>query len=433
MQKEYILKKYFKNEIEPRSLRGFKQKTPEGNTVSGWINLEPGRYLSSMVLTEIKTPDKTIKCERFIRGMPKQHYYDENEWDLYRNEDESFIIHPCYEKIDGTCIILYALYDDEDNLIEIVPRTRGMPVAQKRIIKMFNLIDKAQIEDFYYYPHNYDYVLMFEMFGILNRHEISYYQNYIDIKLIGATFQDKVRDRKEYLKIAYEYHFNIPSLFFEIVYYSKTWKIYPSKSKLFPYYINKDIFENKYASLSECINSLVNIMEDINNNYKEKNNHIAIEGVVINGYSENKEQRYVKIKPTSIFEKAKLGGGIPSHAIRKEMYKYFDEYGVIDIKKIYKKDPFHYADFIKRNLKEEFPSEYVDDKRTEKKISNIFFKSLRKLSPNKDVQTIGEILITQYPDEEITELMRIFAKEYPEFKKKSRELYNYLKLLKEEK
>ena len=115
------------------------------------------------------------------------------------------------------------------------------------------------------------------------------------------------------------------------------------------------------------------------------------------------------------------------------MYKYFDEYGVIDIKKIYKKDPFHYADFIKRNLKEEFPSEYVDDKRTEKKISNIFFKSLRKLSPNKDVQTIGEILITQYPDEEITELMRIFAKEYPEFKKKSRELYNYLKLLKEEK
>ena len=70
MQKEYILKKYFKNEIEPRSLRGFKQKTPGGNIVSGWINLEPGKYLSSMVLTKIETPDKTIKCERFIRGMP---------------------------------------------------------------------------------------------------------------------------------------------------------------------------------------------------------------------------------------------------------------------------------------------------------------------------------------------------------------------------
>ena len=147
-------------------------------------------------------------------------------------------------------MILYALYDDEDNLIEIVPRTRGMPVAQKRIIKMFDLIDKAQIEDFYHYPHNYDYSLMFEMFGILNRHEISYYQNYIDIKFIGATFEDKVCDRKEYLKIAYEYHFNIPSLLFEIVYYSNAWKIYPSKSKLFPYYINKDIFENKYTSLS---------------------------------------------------------------------------------------------------------------------------------------------------------------------------------------
>ena len=117
-------------------------------------------------------------------------------------------------------------------------------------------------------------------------------------------------------------------------------------------------------------------MEDINNNYKEKNNHIAIEGVVINGYSENKEQRYVKIKPTSIFEKAKLGGGIPSYAIRKEMYKYFDEYGVIDIKKIYEKDPFHYADFIKRNLKEEFPSEYVDDKKTEKKDFKYIFQKV---------------------------------------------------------
>ena len=55
-------------------------------------------------------------------------------------------------------------------------------------------------------------------------------------------------------------------------------------------------FENKYFLLGDCIKALSDIIEDINNNYKEKNKHIAIEGVVINGKNNDGGQRYIKIK-----------------------------------------------------------------------------------------------------------------------------------------
>ena len=158
MDKDYVLKEYFKNKVDSKSLRGLKQKTPQGNFASGWICLQPGEYLSSMLLTEIQTKDKIISCNRFLKGMPKQHYFDKNRWDL--REQDNFNLYSCFEKIDGTCLMTYALYDEEDNLIEIVPRTRGMAVAANHIIDMFHLIDQAQIEKFYSFPHNYDYVLI---------------------------------------------------------------------------------------------------------------------------------------------------------------------------------------------------------------------------------------------------------------------------------
>ena len=60
MNKEQVLEKFFNNEISPKFLHKFKQKTPNGNIVSGWISKQRGKYLSSMVLTEIQTPTDVI-------------------------------------------------------------------------------------------------------------------------------------------------------------------------------------------------------------------------------------------------------------------------------------------------------------------------------------------------------------------------------------
>lgn len=424
MNKEQVLEKFFNNEISPKFLHKFKQKTPNGNIVSGWISKQRGKYLSSMVLTEIQTPTDVIRCNRFIRGMPKQHYYDEEDWSLQKNHD--FTLYFCDEKLDGTCLILYALYDNEDNLIEIVPRTRGMAVASNHVLSLYNLIDKAQIENFFSYPHNYDYCLFFELYGILNRHEITDYRHYIDIKLIGASFENEILHRNELKGIAYNYHFGVPDQLFSIYYYRNEWKIKPEISRLYPYYSGNISFENKYSSLGDCINALSDIIEDINNNYKKKNKHIAIEGVVINGKNNDGDQRYIKIKPPSVFERAKLGNGIPSFAIRKEVFKYFDEYGVVKVKEIYNIDQLHFLQFVVDNLKEEFPEDIVESKKTEKKINNIFFDIWENKTPDLTIQKIAQNLADEYPKEEIGNIMRIFAKEYPEFKNKSGQIYSVL-------
>lgn len=428
MNKETVLDIYFDNKISPKSLMDFKQKTPEGNYVSGWISKEPGEFLSAMVITEIETPDLVIKCNRFIRGMPKQNYYDEESWNLYQNKE--FTIYPCYEKLDGTCLLLYALYDENDELIEIVPRTRGMAVAASHVVDMYKLIDQAQIKKFYSYPHNLDHVLMFELYGILNRHEITYNQYYIDIRLIGATLDRDVLKRQDVLSIAYDYCFMTPDVLFEICSHEDSWKIWGVKSKIYPYYLDKEVLENNtYNSLSDCLDALSGIMETVNENYKKENNHIAIEGVVINGISADKKQRYVKVKPLSVLEMAKLGNGIPNFAIRKETYKYFDEYGIFDVQKLYEEDKLHFVKFIQKNLEEEFPYEYVHSTKTVKKINNIFFTAWEEKTPSITIQNTCQELAEKYPDKSISEIMQIFGKEHPSLKNKSRTVFSILQHL----
>lgn len=428
MEKKEVIKTFFNNSIKAKNLIPFRSKTPMGNYISGWICKQEGSYLSSMLLETIETKDKVIKCNRFIKGMPKQHYYDKKNWNLL--EDPDFSIYYCSEKLDGTCLILYTLYDEDDQLIEIVPRTRGMPVAANNIIDMYNLIDKAQIEKFYSLPHNLDYVLMFELYGILNRHEITYHKKYIDIGFIGATIGDQVLNFKKTMILAFQNDFEMPDKLFEIVFFDNKWSIFPQRSRLYPYYMEKDYFvDKKYESLEECINALSEIMEIINKNYKEKNGHIAIEGLVINGTNQSGGQRFVKIKPESVLKKAKCGNGIPRFAIRKEVYKYFDEYGVIEVKNIYEKNKLDYLNFVKKNLLEEFPKDLVCSSKTDKKISNVFFDVWESKTPSLTIQNVAQDLAFKYPDSQISDIMKIFAKEYPSMKNRAREIYSVLKHL----
>lgn len=428
MKKSEVIEKFFNNSIKEKNLIPFKDKTPMGNYVSGWICKQEGQYLSSMLLETIKTKDKVIKCNRFIKGMPKQHYYSNKNWSLF--EDSDFTVYYCHEKLDGTCLILYALYDEDDQLIEIVPRTRGMAVAASNIIDMYNMIDKAQIEQFYSYPHNLDYILMFELYGILNRHEIVYNKNYIDINLIGATIEDRVLDYKEVLVLSFKYYFEMPDRLFEIVFFKDQWSIHPQPSRLYPYYIDEDYFlDKKYDSLEACIHALSDAIEIVNQNYKEKNGHIALEGLVINGFNQNKGQRYVKIKPESVLKIMKLGNGIPRYAIRKEVYKYFDEYGAIEVKNIYEKDKLHYLQFVKEKLLEEFPENLVNSSKTSKKISNVFFDIWESKTPSLTVQNVAQELASKYSGQQISDVMKTFAKEYPSLKNRAGEIYSVLKHL----
>lgn len=186
--KEKFCEKYFQNKVEPKYLSEFKAKTPEGNLIWGYISRKSNMYLGSIIITHIcEKNGKSYDTEQFVQSFPKIHYWDDNN---KLNDVGNEIIYYCQEKLDGTCLILYSLNDDNGNSIEIIPKSRNLAVAGDHILEMFNLVDKKAILEFFKNPRHFNDTLMFELYGILNRHEIAHMENYIDIRLIGAYIDE---------------------------------------------------------------------------------------------------------------------------------------------------------------------------------------------------------------------------------------------------
>lgn len=182
--KEKFCEKYFENNVNPKHLSKFKSKTPKGNIIEGYISRKPNKHLGSIIIKHITEKcGKSYDTEQFVQSFPKIHYWDRRHM---LKQDSEQICYNCREKLDGTCLILYSLNDKKGNTIEIVPKTRGQAVADQHILDMFKLIDKKAIEEFFSKPYHFNDTLMFELFGILNKHEIAHMDTYIDINLIGA-------------------------------------------------------------------------------------------------------------------------------------------------------------------------------------------------------------------------------------------------------
>jgi len=356
--------KYFEDIVKPKHLSKFEQKTPHGNSICGYICHKPNKFLGSIVIARLN--DKPV--EQFVQAFPKIHYWDSR----HQLKDEGIIHYACNEKLDGTCLIIYPLKDEKGNVIELVPRTREMAVADNHILDMYSLIDKNAIYNYFEgYSKECSDVLMFELYGTLNRHEITYMDTYIDIKLIGMYVDNKFLTNDEMALILD----SIVSLRIKpLLYINKginesefriEWDF--SNCRIFPYEFEID---DTFPTLYDAIQEVKAILEKINTEYYSYNNRSLVEGVVINGIHVNGSQMYLKIKPTSIEYEARQKRKIPRRFILKEVRKYFDEYGS-EVKRLYEEDENHYLDYVSRNLKEEFGDKAYEP-RTKKKIKKCF-------------------------------------------------------------
>ena len=422
--REKFCEKYFDNKVKPKHLREFCEKTPKGNTIKGFVCRKSNEFLGSLIITHItEKSGKSYDTEQFVHAFPKIHYWDDRH---KLKEDEESIVYCCGEKLDGTCLILYSLNDDFGQSIEIVPKTRSKAVADDHIVEMYNLIDKKAIEKFFSDPVHLNDSLMFELYGILNRHEIAYMNTYIDIKLIGAYVDDIFLD---YIGIKYYYDledFSKPDILFSIEKYacenSFLVKWQGHKTRLRNYEVSS---QDSFPSLYDAIQEIKLLMEQINKEYIKNNGRRAIEGVVINGKHFNNGQMYLKIKPHDIEEEAKRLDSVPRRFILKEVNKYFDEFGS-KVRDIYMADETHYIKYVKLQLQEEFTFEQIEDPRTRRRIKSVFMDVWDSKIPPVSLQNICEELVLKNPDASVTDLMKIFAATYPSKKKQSRFVYNIL-------
>lgn len=422
--KEKLCDKYFEDTVKAKHLIKFKSRTPKGNIIEGYLSRKPNKFLGSMIITHVtQTNGKSYDTEQFVQSFPKIHYWDRRH--QLKEDDESVIYH-CQEKLDGTCLIIYALKDDLGQTIELVPKTRSMAVADDHILEMFKLVDKKAIEEFFKDGLHSNDTLMFELYGILNKHEMAYMDTYIDIRLIGAyvdnTFLNYIA-LKCYSDLD---DFKMPDTVYTIEKYphenSFSIKWCAVNHRLRNYEVSTD---ETFPTLFDAVNEVKSLLEKINKLYVEQNGRRVLEGIVINGEHFRGGQMYLKVKPKDIEIEAKYMDSVPRRFILKEIQKYFDEYGS-KVQEIYEQDETHYIKYVNHQLNEEFTYEQIQDPRTRRRIKRIFMEVWDSKVPPKSLQIICEELIQENPDATIPELLKIFAKTYPSKKKDSRFAYQIL-------
>lgn len=401
--------KYFNN-CKPKHLIRFSEKTPEGNYIEGWVCKKPNRFLGSLVIDTLNGESH----EQFVQSMPKIEYFSDERNICLDSEicgvDLTDAI--AFEKLDGSCLILYPILDENDYIVEIVPKTRGRAVADNHFLDLFNKIDKSSI--YRYYSENKG-ILFFEMYGILNQHDIIHYDTGIDIVLIGCYDEEGFGIPFKLWKIASLYSFKQPEEMFRINKNNVSIVTYKYR-----WYFNEVEIEDTIAPTRiDSVDKIQFFLEYLNKTYNDIYGRDIVEGVVINCVNSEGKQKYIKVKPRDILNKHRSEKGIPRKDIVKEVLKYFDEYGSeIDI--IYRENKNHHTEYIHRMLLEEYDELYIQ--KSNKKIEKIFMQIWESKQIPKSIHNISEEIFNKYSDYGITHCMRMFAQEYP-MKKKMLEQY----------
>lgn len=418
MEKTECKERFFDNSVRLKDLYWFKAVTPKQNHIEGYICNARNEYLGSMVI--LKLNDKNVV--QFVHAMPKIHYYNDGMKLIPGNTQ-----YHAYEKLDGTCLIIYPLLNEKKEVIEIVPKTRGTPVADDWVIEMYKYVDDLSIQNLL--NRHPDMILIFELYGVLNHHEIFYTNCYIDLVCIGIIHDDLILDGDLVDMYASKYHLKRPRILYTLSCdLDNNWHIYKRDLLELSLYDDTD-YSQVFDSQAAAFDSLKQHITVLNNNYRHRHNRSIVEGVVINTINIEGNHLYIKCKSSEIEELHQSQNGIRSVVLKKEIYKYFDEYGA-KVRDIYKDDPSHYYNYVVEGLSEEFPDVAINNPITKNRIESIFLRILESRTPSQGLQQLCTKLVEDNPNKNLPELMQIFAKDYPEYKNKSRMVFSILKSIK---
>lgn len=162
--------------VSRKHWQDFDVTSPGGVHFAGYLCRQESEWLGTLALTRVAGRERL----EFIAGMPKIPYpyrRDHGQVQLAipippRATDARFTI-----KLDGTCIVWYALRDDEGHVLEVIPRTRLTPVLKPSRWGDWNALlaealpDRTPVERA---VREQNVTLAFELWGYRNPHLISY-------------------------------------------------------------------------------------------------------------------------------------------------------------------------------------------------------------------------------------------------------------------
>lgn len=267
-----LSKRYF-NSVDDQYFDKFDVITPEGNRVEGYICTEPSYYLGSLLITCVNN-EPTIQ---FVQSMPKIHYPDTSP---YTYTMSIYEVINCYEKMDGTCIIMYNLLDHNQVPIEILFKTRNTVVANDEILQLI----PNNLQKYYHnFKRNPQLIYYFELYGQQNKHMINY-NIPIDMKCFAVSNN----------ALFIDYYGDKPRLIFQIQYKKDgTYMVHPTHNFKLQSDVNVPDLTSAYKVIKEYL-------EEINQENIKRKGYPIIEGVVLQGRDENKNHLFIKLKPESV-------------------------------------------------------------------------------------------------------------------------------------
>lgn len=399
-----------------KNVKEFKEVTPGGNVISGKILLNHGEYHGSILIENLNgNPTK-----QFIRGFPKIHYFDENEHQL----DGTIY---GFEKLDGTCVGLYTLCDNEGKVIEHVPKSRQKAVLDPHFVEMLDNCDLRILKKHMkYHDVNCTYL---ELFGMLNEHTVPHKKTYIDVRLIGATTPDgQLLLPQQLEKLSFDLLVPLPRKIIKVERMNDN--SYYMTFLDYKYVLDGSMLPHIFMQTEEGTISVIRKMLDkCNRIHLEEKGYVEFEGVVLQTTKKDdnsESMKYIKIKPESFFEaenKEKLT--VPLNEIRKEIQKIISE-NITEYSESY--DEREVISFINENLLEEYDKSDVFHRKTQNAITKELHKYINSINDKNLNAIINDLLNRPLPQEEynLPNLMRIFADENPMLKHRSGDVYRIL-------
>lgn len=376
----------------------FDEVTYGGNHIKGELLLTHDEYHGSLKITECND-HPTLQ---FVHGFPKMYYY-ENQ--MIQDKNIKF-----YEKLDGTCICIYKLYDENQEILEYVPKSRQKAVIDKHFIDMYKLCETRNITKM---EDCIDSVY-FEMYGMLNQHTVPHYRTYIDLALLGAYNGKRFLTDDEVTKLSKAIQINKPKKIGTIHVLPESYKLELTDK----YYEETKEYSNKEENtFNEVLQIIKEYMDKINAINKTEKGFLKYEGVVLRN-----NETYIKSKPESYFEedgREKLS--VSRREVRKEIHKILDEKSEL----LENYDEKAILEEININLEEEYNQKDVYNPRVQKMILKQLHEFIEKL-PSKSLQNTVNDLVELNPGLSIGEYMKKFSQENPLLKHKSRLVYNMI-------
>ena len=402
--------------------KDFKETTPEGNDIEGKVLMSRDRYHGSLLIEKVNGED----CVQVVRGFPKIRYIDK-DYDYFDDSSKRnrspWIFTYVREKLDGTCVGFYNLFDHNGKFLEVVPKSRQRAVLDEHFRDMLKLCDTRLI---YNLHRKYDVVYV-EMYGMLNEHTLPHKQTYIDIRLIGATHRNSIKlmEPKLLMKLSQILSVKQPDRIAEINVYNDNELSLEFESSIFD-----DRIEDYCIceSLQEIVEHIEATLDKRNKIYLEEKGYLKYEGVVIQRRVEHDSKygiEYIKVKPET-FREAFKGEGeltVPINEIRKEVYKIINENLTEYTEDYNEKETIQN---IRNALLEEYSEIDVNHSKTRKVIVKELRKYIDSISDKGNNKLVDEILEKNPDESDPRKLMKYFASNYPMLKHKNQDIYNIL-------